>query len=184
MHLNGKLKSLFEQLSKTFLEKAKYKEAFDLLIEEYYEVFLRHAIGLVSSKDDAQDVLQNAFEKIWKNLSKFQQQSSLFTWAYRIVHNEALMHLRKRKNHVNEDEIQLQAASYPSVYGDDLMNLLQKAIEELPEKQKQVFELRYLENMKYKEIATLTGIEESSLKSQYHYAAKKIKEFVLRHSTN
>ncbi len=138
---------------------------------------------MVISHDDADDIVQDVFVKVWHNLDKFKGESSLFTWIYRIATNESLQFLRKKRNRqwlggsVSE-ELAERLVSDKFIDGDEVQMRLQKAILTLPDKQRLVFNLRYFEELSYEEIAAITETSVGSLKASFHHATKKIEEFL------
>lgn len=168
-----------------FAQSATRDQAFGMLVESYQERLYWHIRRMVVSHDDADDVLQNTFVKVWRNLEKFQGNSKLYTWLYRIATNESLTFINKRNRRattsLTTDEYDLGATlkSDPYFNGDDVQIKLQEAIEKLPPKQKQVFLLRYYEEMKYDDMSDVLGTSVGALKANYHHAVKKIEKFLL-----
>jgi RNA polymerase sigma-70 factor (ECF subfamily) len=139
---------------------------------------------MVGDHDDAHDILQNVFIKVWKALGDFREQSQIYTWLYRIATNETLTFMEKRKRRAsvsldNEDYALSErvAAGEPSVDGEQLQARLQKAIDGLPDKQKLVFNLRYFEEMPYEKMSEILGTSVGALKASYHHAVKKIEAY-------
>ena len=168
----------------TLIENLKQKDtqasAFEVLINTYKERLYWHIRRIVLDHDDTDDVLQNTFIKVFRNIDKFKGASKLYSWMYRIATNEALSFLKakSKKLGVSNDELQERLANnlQADVYfeGDEIQLKLQKAIALLPEKQKLVFNMKYFEELKYKEISEILGTSEGSLKTSYHLAVKKI----------
>lgn len=137
--------------------------------------------------EDADDVLQNTFIKVFQNLKNFKGESKLFSWIYRIATNEAITFIstKAKKANVTNEEIQqkalqnLQADEY--FEGDDMQLKLQQAITQLPEKQQLVFKMKYFEDLKYEEISEILGTSVGALKASYHHAVKKIEDFINSH---
>jgi len=129
-------------------------------------------------------VLQNTFIKIFKNIHNFKGESKLFSWMYRIATNEAISFLNKRakRNQISSEDLQQQliANLESDVYfeGDEIQLKLQKAIASLPAKQQQVFNMKYFQELKYREISEILETSEGALKASYHHAAKKIEEYL------
>ena len=146
-----------------------------------------HIRRLLIDHDDTDDVLQNTFIKVWKNLEGFNRDSQLFTWIYRIATNESITFLNKKKRRffipiINvEHELSSKLESDVNFSGDKIQLKLQKAILTLPEKQRVVFNMKYYDELKYEEIAEITGTSVGALKASYHHAVKKIEEYVLNH---
>lgn len=167
------------------LQTEKSKDAaFNELVNLYKERLYWQIRNIVKNHDDADDVLQNTFIKVFRNISKFKGESKLFSWLYRIATNEAISFLNSRaqKMQVSNEELQdkLLANLESDVYfeGTEIQLKLQKAIAILPEKQRQVFNMRYFQELKYQEMAEILQVTESSLKSNYHHAMKKVESFL------
>lgn len=154
---------------------------FNLLVDIQQEALLRVIIRLVGDSDDALDVLQESYIKIWKNLKKFKGQSKWSTWTYRIATNEALMHLRKNKKmQTTSDPVVTEQLTASSFFDGDLaLKALYAALDTLPAKQRLVFQMRYFDELPYSEIAQITETSEGALKASYHHAVKKIQSEVV-----
>lgn len=158
--------------------------AFRYLVEKYQERLYWHIRKIVLNHDDTDDVLQNTFLKVWKNVDHFREESSLFTWLYRIATNESLTFLNRKKKHsitplddVSEYLKQnLEADEYFD--GDGLQLKLQKAILTLPEKQRLVFNMRYFDEMPYQEMSEILDTSIGALKASFHHASKKVEDFL------
>ncbi|CAM2883618.1 RNA polymerase sigma-70 factor, ECF subfamily [Flavobacterium succinicans] len=173
-------KAFIQQL----LDPKTQNKAFELLLKEYQRPLYHHIRNIVLNHDDADDVLQNTFIKIFRYLKDFKGDSKLFSWMYRIATNEALTFLNQKakKNKVSSQELQdkilqnLEADVY--FEGDAIQIKLQKAIALLPEKQQLVFKMKYFEDLKYEEISEILGTSVGGLKASYHHATKKIETFM------
>lgn len=159
-------------------------EAFAFLVSQYSPRLYHVIRRIVLFHEDADDVLQETFYKIWKNISKFRGQSRLGTWMHSIATNEALSHLRSEKY---SRKIPLETSEYDlkeQLLGDDFFDgdaaeaALFAAIASLPEQQKLVFQYRYFDEMSYNEIAEITGTSIGGLKANYHHAQKKLKQYL------
>lgn len=172
---------LIEQLQ----SKAHRDIAFKELISLYKERLYWHIRHIVKSHDDADDVLQNTFLKIYKNIHKFKGDSKLYSWMYRIATNEALSFIKKRASHLhvsNEEMQQLALENLKAdIYfeGDDIQLKLQEAIARLPEKQQLVFNMRYFQDIKYKDLSEILDTSEGALKASYHIAVKKLEDYLI-----
>ncbi len=163
------------------------EKAFVVLVSLYKERLYWLIRKIVISHEDSDDVLQNTFIKIFKNIEHFQGESQLFTWIYRIAINESLSFLKtqSRRQHRTVESLQkalaenLQADIY--FEGDDIQLKLQKAIAQLPEKQKLIFNMRYFDEIKFKDISLILGTSEGALKASYHIAVKKIEKLLSSH---
>ncbi|QXP79631.1 MULTISPECIES: RNA polymerase sigma factor [Winogradskyella] len=167
------------------LKDPKSKEAaFRELLQLYKERLYWHIRKIVLNHDDADDVLQNSFIKIYRSIDKFKGESKLFSWMYRIATNESITLLNKnaKRLQITNEEYQDKAINNltADVYfeGDAIQLKLQKAIATLPEKQQLVFNMRYFDDLKYKDIAEILETSEGALKASYHIAAKKIEAFL------
>ncbi|WP_436516698.1 RNA polymerase sigma factor [Ekhidna sp. To15] len=170
------------------VEKIREEETrnygFNLLVREYQERIYWHVRKMVIDHDDADDLVQEIFVKVWHNLDKFRADSKLYTWIYRIATNECLNFLRKKKKrfflpiHDLEGELTEKLTSAVEPTGDEVQMKLQKALLKLPDKQRLVFNMKYYEDMKFSEIAEITGTSIGALKASYHHAVKKIEEFI------
>ncbi|WP_316813189.1 RNA polymerase sigma factor [Pedobacter heparinus] len=160
-------------------------EAFNLLLTKYQQKIYWHIRRLVIDHDDADDLVQDTFIKVWKNLEKFRSDSQLYTWVYRIATNESITFLNKKKQRNNTplDEVSaglsetLIASSYFN--GDKVQLKLQQALLTLPEKQRLIFNMKYFDELKYEEISEITGTSVGALKASFHIAVKKIEVFML-----
>ena len=157
---------------------------FNLLVRKYQQKIYWHIRKMVIDHDDADDLVQEVFVKVWINMDSFREDSQLFTWIYRIATNECLNFLRKKKNrffiplHDVQQELTGKLDSSPHVSGDEIQLKLQKALLRLPDKQRLVFNMKYYDELKYEEIADITGTSVGSLKASYHHATKKIEEYL------
>ncbi|MCK4561272.1 MAG: RNA polymerase sigma factor [Flavobacteriaceae bacterium] len=150
----------------------------------YKERLYWHIRKIVIIHDDADDVLQNTFIKIFKNIGKFKGDSKLYSWMYRIATNESITHLNKKANlnRIDNETLQNQLVENleADVYfdGDEIQLKLQKALATLPQKQQLVFNMKYFDNMKYDDISEILGTSVGALKASYHHARKKIEFFL------
>ncbi|MFD2561354.1 RNA polymerase sigma factor [Aquimarina rubra] len=158
--------------------------AFTKLVAAYKQRLYWHIRNMVKNHDDTDDILQNVFIKVYKNISKFKGDSKLYSWMYRIATNESITFLNQkaRKYNISNEELQQQLIQNleADVYfeGDEIQLKLQKAIALLPQKQQQVFNMKYFQELKYKEISEILETSEGALKASYHLASKKIEEFL------
>lgn len=139
---------------------------------------------MVIDHDDADDLVQEIFVRVWNNLSKFREDSSLYTWIYRIATNECLNFLKKKRRRFFlpigdvEGELSEKLTSSQHVDGNEIELKLQKALLKLPDKQRLVFNMKYFEEMKYEQISEITETSVGSLKASYHHAVKKIEDIL------
>jgi len=167
------------------LKDPKSKEAaFRELLQLYKERLYWHIRKIVIRHDDADDVLQNTFIKVHRSIDKFKGESKLFSWLYRIATNESITHINKnaKRLQISNEEQKSNAINNltADVYfeGDEIQLKLQKAIASLPEKQQIVFNMKYFDNIKYKDMADILKTSEGALKASYHIAVKKIETYL------
>ncbi len=158
---------------------------FNLLVREYQKRLYALVRKMVIDHDDSDDLLQEIFIKVYRNIDKFREDSSLYTWLYRIASNECLSFLaNKRKRfflpiHDLGKELSVKFDSSPQISGDEIQLKLQKSILKLPDKQRLVFNMRYYEDLSYEEMADITQTSVGALKASYHLAVKKIEETII-----
>lgn len=167
------------------LQNAKTRaKAFEILVDSYQKRLYWHIRRIVISHDDADDVLQETFIKIFRSIENFRSESSLFSWIYRIATNQALDFLKKRASERNcsIEDLQYDRSSHleADIYfeGDEIQRKFQKAIATLPEKQQLVFNMKYFQEMKYEEISEILDTSVGALKASYHHAVQKIKNYL------
>ena len=169
------------ELLRLFAQEESKHYAFNLLVKQYHRRVYMVIRKMVIVHEDADDLTQEVFLRVWNKLDAFQGMSSLFTWLYRIATNEALAHLRRKRLrffipiHDVEGEL-LNHLQAPSAYldGDEAALTLQKALLQLPEKQRLVFNLKYFEDLTYEQMQEITGTSIGALKASYHLAVKKL----------
>ena len=160
------------------------EKGFTSIVQKYQERLYWHIRRLVVDHEDANDVLQNVFIKVWKNLEGFREDAQLFTWLYKIATNECLTFLeqQKRKSSVSLSDVETGLSNKlradTQFDANKLEWKLQRAILNLPEKQRVVFNLRYYDEMPYEEMSRVLETSEGALKASYHHAVKKIEEFI------
>lgn len=167
------------------LQEDRHEEAFNRIIETYSEKIYWHVRRFLCCHEDADDLVQEIFLKVWTALLTFRGESSLFTWIYRIATNEVLNHLRKQKFKAivslesEEKMLCRKIDEDPYFNGTALQRELYKSIQKLPHKQRIVFNMRYFDEMKYEDISEITGTSVGALKASYHHAYNKIKQDLL-----
>lgn len=173
-----------EEILKMYKEESSRNMALHHLIEKYQQKLYWQIRKIVIDHDDADDVMQNTFIKVWKGLENFKEEAQLFTWLYRIATNESLTFLRQKQKRnttsLHPIEYQLSKSLESDVYfdGDEIQLKLQQAILTLPEKQRIVFNMRYYDEMPYEEMSGVLETSVGALKASYHHAAKKVEEFL------
>lgn len=170
------------------LEKLRHTDSknfgFSLLVRKYQQKIYWHIRKMVIDHDDADDLTQEVFLKIFRNIENFRQDAQLFTWIYRIATNECLNFLQKKKRrfflplHDVESELADKLGNSAYISGDEVQLALQKAMLKLPVKQRLVFNMKYFDDLSYEEIAAITGTSVGALKASYHHAVKKIEELL------
>lgn len=174
-----------EQILALLAAPSTHERGFRLLVQRYQEPLYRHIRRLVLRHDDTDDVLQNTFIKVFKNVARFEGKSKLFTWLYRIATNEAISFLQSQQRHetdtLDQPEMngsrQLRADAY--LEGSEIEQKLQKVLLLLPEKQRVVFNLRYFEEMPYEQMSEVLETSVGALKASYHHAVKKVEAFFI-----
>ena len=171
-----------EEILAQFKQPESKEKAFRNLLSNYQERLYYHVRRYVHHHEDANDVLQNTFIKIWNAIENFRGESGLYTWLYRIASNEAITYINKNKKR-NEIDIEQTSAQYRSasdhIEADEMTAKLQRAIDALPDKQKQVFIMRYYDEMPYEQISGIVDTSVGALKASYHHAVKKIEEMLM-----
>ena len=160
------------------IEHKSYEKAFALLMETFNRPLYALVFKMLNNHQDTDDVMQNALIKIWQNIPKFKGKSSIYTWCYTITKNASLAWLQKNKPQINLDDIVIKEFNTQGIDGAKIWDWLTQAVELLPTKQKQVFELKYFMDKTYDEIALITETSVGGLKASYHHAVRKIKEEV------
>lgn len=164
-------------------DRATQKKAFETVVHQYSEQLYWQIRRIVLTHEDANDVMQNVFIKAWSNIETFRNDSKLSTWLFRIAINESLDFMRRKKNVTtisadnNDTGVANMLMADRYFDGDETAAMLQEAISLLPEVQRNVFNLRYFNNMKYSEISQLLNTSEGALKASYHIAVKKISDY-------
>jgi RNA polymerase sigma-70 factor (ECF subfamily) len=164
------------------------REGFEAMVTQYSPALYRQIRRMVVSHDDADDILQNVWIKAWTSLDYFRGDARLLTWLYRIAINESLTHLNQRSaqqslslDDVEADRLQ-QLQSEPYIDATRTQQLFDQAIQQLPQKQRLTFQLKYFDEMKYEAISDVLGTSVGALKASYHHAVKKIEAYLKENS--
>lgn len=163
------------------------EKAYNSLVRKYQEKLYWHIRRMVVDHDDANDVLQNVLIRIWNGLANFREDSQLYTWLYRVATNECLTFLEQQKKRSAISLSEVESGLENKIMADkhfDPQKLewkLQLAIQQLPEKQRIVFSLRYYDEMPYEEMSRVLETSEGALKASYHHAVKKVEDYMLNH---
>lgn len=174
-----------KELLQQFHDPATRERGYTRIIKKYQEKLYWHIRRLVVEHEDANDVLQNMFIKVWKGLDNFREDSQLYTWLYRIATNESLTFLEQQKKRSSVSLSDVESGLANKLQADkhfDANKLewkLQVAIQQLPEKQQVVFNLRYYDEMPYEKMSQVLETSEGALKASYHHAVRKIEDFIL-----
>jgi len=163
------------------------EQGFTCLVSVYTKKIYWHIRRMIPDHDDANDVVQNCFIKVWKGISNFREDSKLYTWLYRIATNEAItfMNDRHRKQVVpmttpgtDDNDHTQRISDEPWLDMEAVQKNLQAAIDTLPDKQKQVFVMRYFDELKYEDMEEILGTSQGALKASFHHAVKKIEHYL------
>lgn len=163
------------------------ERAFTAIIKKYQEKLYWHVRRMVIEHEDANDVLQNVFIRVWNGLENFREDSQLYTWLYRIATNECLTYIEQQKKKSSVSLSEVESGLSNKIKADSHFDAnklewkLQLAIQQLPEKQRIVFNLRYYDEMPYEEMSRVLGTSEGALKASYHHAVKKIEDYIVNH---
>ncbi|MDR3717025.1 MAG: sigma-70 family RNA polymerase sigma factor [Puia sp.] len=175
------------ELLMQFRDPENKEKAFTAIIKKYQEKLYWHVRRMVVDHDDANDVLQNVFIRVWNGLSNFREDSKLYTWLYRIATNECLSFLEQQKKKAALSLSDMESGLSNKIIADKHFDpnklewKLQLAIQQLPEKQRIVFTLRYYDEMPYEEMSRVLETSEGALKASYHHAVKKIEDYILNY---
>ncbi|WP_439879838.1 RNA polymerase sigma factor [Pontibacter sp. MBLB2868] len=173
-----------KELLEKFAQPESRNLAFNQLVRKYQQKVYWHIRKMVIDHNDTDDLTQEVFVKVWKNLDNFRKDAQLYTWIYRIATNECLTFLANKKKrfflpiHDVAAELSDKIDSSSDISGDEIQLKLQKALLRLPDKQRLVFNMKYYDEMKYEEMSEILGTSVGALKASYHLAVKKIEEFL------
>ena len=173
--------ALLDRIRSPFTREMGFRQLIETYQKPVYQVIRR----MVIIHEDADDLTQNTFIKAYRALDKFEGNSSLFTWLYRIATNESLTFLEKKKKRFffslddHQEKMEAYVDQSQSLSGEEIQVKLQKSLLKLPDKQRLVFHLKYEEDLSYEEIAQITGTSVGALKASYHHAVKKIEQALL-----
>jgi RNA polymerase sigma-70 factor (ECF subfamily) len=185
-----------EEILTKYRDPSSRNYAFNLLVRKYQQKIYWHIRKMVIDHDDTDDLVQETFIKVWNSLEQFRGDSQLYTWIYRIATNECLNFLNKKRRRfflpIGDVEGELMekleanadyVTSGNELSGEDVQIKLQKALLKLPDKQRLVFNMKYFDDMKYEDIAEITGTSVGALKASYHFAVKKIEDYITKTDT-
>lgn len=169
---------------KALLDPKTQNVAFERLLADFKRPLYSHIRNIVLNHDDADDVLQNTFVKVYQNLKNFKGESKLYSWVYRIATNESISFINAKAKRNGQTSEAFQQKQVENLHADDYFDgdavqlKLQKAIVALPEKQQLIFKMKYFQEMKYEEISEILGTSVGGLKASYFHAVKKIEDFM------
>lgn len=172
------------ELLAQFRDPATKEKAYTAIILKYQEKLYWHIRRMVVEHEDANDVLQNVLIRVWNGLENFREDSQLYTWLYRIATNESLTFLEQQKKRSAVSLSEVESGLSNKIKADKHFDpnrlewKLQLAMQQLPEKQRVVFSLRYYEEMPYEEMSRVLETSEGALKASYHHAVKKIEDYI------
>ena len=176
-----------QELLRQFKDPSSKEKGFTGIIKKYQEKLYWHIRRMVINHEDANDVLQNMFIKVWNALDNFREDSQLYTWLYRIATNESLSYIEQQKKRASvslgdvENGLSNKLKAEKNYDSNKIEWKLQMAMQQLPEKQRVVFNLRYYDEMPYQEMSVVLDTSEGALKASYHHAVKKIEDYILNH---
>lgn len=163
------------------------RSAFNLIILKYQKKIYWVTRKFVLNHDDADDITQEVFVKLYKSLSDFRGESALYTYIYKMAVNYSLNHIKKTKTTssvtkgLDDEAFRIKSGEKnPDENYDNKLNsgIIKEAIQSLPEQQRTVFTLRFYEELSYEEIAKITNTSVGGLKANYFHAFKKIRTII------
>lgn len=163
--------------------ESTFEKGFDLMYKKYSRNLYQSIRRIVITHEDTDEVMQRLWIKVWRNIHNFRGDAKLYTWMYRIAYNESINLLKSKRKFLFfqvEDTSKALVArleAEPDFDGDEVQKRLLKAVLQLPNKQQQVFQMKYFEDLKYEEISKITGTSVGALKANYHAAVKKVEKF-------
>lgn len=179
------LKQNEDNILKLIKKSSTRDRGYSLLIDKYAEMVYWQVRRMVLSHEDADDLVQEIFIKVFENIESFNNESKLSTWIYRIAYNHTINYIKSKQNKQAKNNSSLEQEMFENIKSDSLFDgdeielKLQKAMLSLPAKQRAVFQMRYYDELSFAQIASITKTSEGALKASYHIAAKKIEEMML-----
>lgn len=173
-----------QEFIRQLLDPRTQQAAYQQLVKNFQRPLYNHIRSMVLDHDDTDDILQNTFVKVFRNLHGFKGESKLFSWVYRIATNEAISFLKQKKKRGGFSNLDVQQRAVDNIHtdswydGDEIQAKLQKAVALLPEKQQLVFKMRYYQEIPYEELSEILGTSTGALKASYHHAVKKIEDYM------
>jgi RNA polymerase sigma-70 factor (ECF subfamily) len=166
--------------------QADARGGFNRIVNTFQQRIYWQIRRITKNHNDSEDILQNVFIKVWRGLPNFKAESAIYSWIYRIAYNETMTFLKKESKHlannlddpIIENSLSVEGKTYSS---EEISDILMQAIDTLPEKQAQVFQLKYFEDLNYSDISDILGTTVGGLKANYHIAVKKIEYYIKSH---
>jgi RNA polymerase sigma-70 factor (ECF subfamily) len=162
--------------------------AFQAMMDVWQKQIYSHLLHLLGNHDDADDATQETFIQLLKSIESFEERSKFSTWLYTIAHRKGIECLRKRSKiqqlftRNETKQLDASAAAPDSNLSEaEIRKLLEEAVQQLPTRQREVFLLRHFEGLRFRQIATITGVSDGALKASYHHARKKIENILKRY---
>jgi RNA polymerase sigma-70 factor (ECF subfamily) len=180
------IKHTEENILKLIKKTSTRERGYSLLIAKYSQTVYWQVRRMLFSHEEADDVVQEIFIKVFENIESFNKESKLSTWIYRIAYNQTINHIKSKATKQNRNNITFEQEVFENLKsdalfdGDEIELKLQKAMLQLPSKQRAVFQMRYYDDFSFSQIAQITKTSEGALKASYHIAAKKIEELMLQ----
>lgn len=174
-----------DNILKLIKKSSTRDRGYSLLIDKYAEMVYWQVRRMVLSHEDADDLVQEIFIKVFENIETFHNESKLSTWIYRIAYNHTINYIKSKSNRLSKNNSSFEQEMFENLQSDTLFNgdeieiKLQKAMLALPTKQRAVFQMRYYDELSFAQIAEITKTTQGALKASYHIAAKKIEELML-----
>lgn len=174
-----------EKILKLIKKSSTRERGYWLLVNKYTESVYWQVRRMVLSHDDADDLVQEIFIKVFENIESFHNESKLSTWIYRIAYNHTINYIKSKSNRLSKNNSCFEQEMFENLQsdalfdGDEIEVKLQKAMLALPAKQRAVFQMRYYDDLSFSQIAEITKTTQGALKASYHIAAKKIEELML-----
>lgn len=169
-------------LVQQFRMPASRKQAFETIVARYNRMLFQYIFRMLQNREDTEDLLQMVWIKAWKNLDNFRGDCQLSTWLMTIATREVYSKFREKKRIQTQalegNQTSLSVTSTSSLSAEDILERLQTAVAELPDKQQQVFIMRYFEEMNYEDMSAITGTSVGALKASFHHAVKKIEHYI------
>ena len=157
------------------------RNSFGALVQKYERRAIAHALTILTNRDDALDAVQEAFTDAYKAITNFDQDKDFYPWLYVIIRNRCYATLRKRKSRPEmadcTEDYQETLVTFP-VYGDAMD--LDAALKKIDPEEREILLLKYVDGLKYKELAERLGIAIGTVMSRLHHARGKLRQIITR----